>query len=799
MNTWLLEYHDFRPREEKFRETLFTLGNGHFATRGCSEELAASESHYTGTYLAGGYDRLVTEIEGTTVSSEDLVNWPNWLPLTFRHPEEEWFNLENVDVISFNQGLNIRTGELCRRLHFIDQKKRETKIEYRRFVSMDNPHLAGIKFSIEPINWASTIEIISMIDGSVINEGVKRYEELSKNHLMVMDKKWVDNESFLLDTATRQSKIYLSQAVRTEIFEDSIKLSVVGEKWEMDKKIGYVYKLPVDTKKRIHVEKVMTLFSSKDHACSHPSYESLRLLNRLSSYHDLFNKHAKQWERIWNTCNLELPNNDNENRLLHLHIFHLLQTVSLNSINLDVGVPARGLHGEAYRGHIFWDEMFIMPFLNFRIPELSRSLLMYRYRRLNDARLNAKMLGYSGAMYPWQSGSNGEEVSQRIHINPLSKHWIPDTTFNQRHINAAIVYNIWLYFQTTNDLEFLSSYGIEISLEICRFWISALTFNEEKQRYELKNVVGPDEFHTHYPKSKIAGVHNNFYTNYMASWCIWTSLEMLNSVSETRKKEILNILEISQEQLDDWHKKSIRIFLPFDRNGLMEQFEGASALEDLDWSYYRSKYANIRRIDRILEKEGEDVNDYKVNKQADVLMLYYLFSFEELKEGFKRLGYELDQSHVKSNIDYHLSISTNGSSLSKIVHAWVISHYDKEKSWEWFKNSLEEDFKFSDESTTSEGIHLGAMAGTIDLVQRCFTGIEVRKGILWINPKLPNELSCLKFLIHFRGNSFEINICDKVMSVKVQTSYEESEQINIQGEFFNFKKDDEFLFNLNQQ
>ena len=179
-----------------------------------------------------------------------------------------------------------------------------------------------------------------------------------------------------------------------------------------------------------------------------------------------------------------------------LHIFHLLQTVSENTIDLDVGVPSRGWHGEAYRGHILWDELFIFPFLNLRLPELTRSLLMYRYRRLEEARHLARQAGHRGAMFPWQSGSDGREESQVLHLNPRSGRWVPDESNLQRHVSAAIAYNVWQYHQATQDVEFLAHYGAEMLLSIARFWASIATFDPERERYEIRGVAGPDEYHT---------------------------------------------------------------------------------------------------------------------------------------------------------------------------------------------------------------------------------------------------------------------------------------------------------------
>jgi trehalose/maltose hydrolase-like predicted phosphorylase len=226
--------------------------------------------------------------------------------------------------------------------------------------------------------------------------------------------------------------------------------------------------------------------------CSLAAREAIR---RLGRFDELLRAHTLAWERLWSQCDIALEGDERTQLLLRLHLFHLLQTVSMHTIDLDVGVPARGLHGEAYRGHIFWDELFIFPTLNWHLPELSRALLLYRYRRLSEARWAARQAGYGGAMYPWQSGSDGREESQLTHLNPKSGRWVPDHTHLQRHVNAAIAYNIWQYYQATGDLEFLSRYGTEMLLEIARFWTSLTTYNRGLDRYEIRGVMGPDEYH----------------------------------------------------------------------------------------------------------------------------------------------------------------------------------------------------------------------------------------------------------------------------------------------------------------
>jgi len=286
------------------REALCALGNGYFATRGAACFARANDVHYPATYLAGGYNRLTTRIDGHEVENEDLVNLPNWLPLKCRIEGGAWLAPGSAEIAKYRQTLDLREGLLTRWYVFRDGNGRRTAFRERRLVHMREPHLAAIELEVAAENWSGTLELQSALDGRVVN----------------------------------------------------------------------------------------------------------------------------------------------------------------------VGVPARGWHGEAYRGHILWDELFIFPLLNWQLPEITRALLMYRYRRLNEARANARAAGYRGAMYPWQSGSSGREETQRLHLNPESGRWLPDHTHLQRHINVAVALNVWRYYQVTRDIEFLSFCGAEMILEIARFW-----------------------------------------------------------------------------------------------------------------------------------------------------------------------------------------------------------------------------------------------------------------------------------------------------------------------------------------
>lgn len=775
MSGWSLVYEGFDPRQERLREALCTLGNGYFATRGAAAHAKADEVHYPGTYLAGGYNRLETEIANRTVENEDLVNLPNWLSLTFRIDAGEWFDLRAVELHEYRQTLTLRHGVLARALLFQDRDGRRTRLTERRLVHIDAPHLAALEMTLTAENWSGTLEIRSALDGNVVNAGVERYRDLNNRHLQPLETAALDEETLCLKVRTNQSRLEVAQVARTRFYRgDGTRIEVVPRIYRDDGLVAQHFTIGLGRGEAVRVEKIAALYTGRDHAISECDVEARKAVARAADFAALVTTHALRWEQLWRRFDIATEQTGSAGErtamILRLHVFHLLQTASPHTMDHDVGVPARGWHGEAYRGHIFWDELFIFPLLNWRLPEITRALLMYRYRRLEEARANARGAGFRGAMYPWQSGSNGREEAQRLHFNPRSGRWIPDNTYLQRHINAAIAYNLWQYYQVTRDMEFLSFYGAEIFLEIARFWGSFVTHNKKLDRYEIHGVVGPDEFHTTYPRSDRPGLNNHSYTNIMAAWVLCRAGELLDLLPEERRRDLRETLDLRDEEVTHWDTVSRKMRLVFHGDGIISQFEGYDKLEEFDWDGYREKYGDIHRLDRLLEAEGEDVNRYKAAKQADVLMLFYLFSSEELAELFERLGYPFEYETIPRNIAYYAPRTSHGSTLSRVVDSWVMARSDREGSWRLFKEALESDVADIQGGTTPEGIHLGAMAGTVDLLQRGYTGIVTRGDVLWLNPCLPHELTCLRMTIRYRGHALDLTMTHQSLTVHAHES-----------------------------
>lgn len=781
MNEWLLTYEGYDPDTERLREALCTLGNGFFATRGAAPESVASEHHYPGTYVGGVYNRLTAEVAGRQVSNESLVNVPNWLPLWFRAEGGPWMNDATCEVLDHRLELDLRRGVLTRRSRLRDPDGRIVAVTQRRFVSMRDPHLAGLETTLVAENWSGVLEVRSGLDGTVRNTGVARYAGLGDQHLNVLCTDVENDEVVCLQAETNQSHVRIALAARTRLFREGRRLALEPTPELPPGEVALRFAVDVEQGSELLVEKVVALFTSRDPGICEPGEDACDWAKHIAGdFGTLLERHVVSWRHIWEQVGIRLGTDGETARTLHLHIFHLLQTVSMNTIGHDVGVPARGLHGEAYRGHIFWDELFILPFLSLRLPQLTRWLLLYRYRRLDQARRAATAAGYRGAMYPWQSASNGREETQTMHLNPKSGHWLPDASHLQRHVNGAIAYNVWKYFQASGDLEFLRSYGAEMILEIARFWSSIARYNHALDRYEIKGVMGPNEYHEAYPDADQPGLDNNAYTNLLAVWCLCRAFDVLEVLPEDSARRLRERLDLTAEELDHWGEVSRKMRLCF-HDGVLSQFEGFEKLAELDWEDYHARYGDIHRLDRILEAEGDSPNRYKLTKQADVMMLFYLFSDAEVAELFERLGYEADPDLATRTIAYYEPRTSHGSTLSRVVHAWVHARQDRERSWSEFVEALRADVADVQGGTTQEGIHLGAMAGTVDLVQRCYTGLDTRADVLVLDPAIPDQLGTLEFDVHYRGQLVHLAFTTSTVRVGIDADHGATIAVEIAG------------------
>ncbi|MFH1655713.1 MAG: glycosyl hydrolase family 65 protein [Candidatus Omnitrophota bacterium] len=768
--SWKLIYNGFKPKQEALRETLCTLGNGYFGTRGAVCESAATKIHYPGTYMAGVYNKTLTHIAGRTVYNEAFVNCPNWLPLTFKIDNDPWISPSDNKIISYHQELDMQKGILSRIMRINDRRGRKTAIETQRMVSMSNPHCAAIKYTIIPQNYDGLITIRSALDGSVENTGVARYRQLNTKHMKTVSIGRFNEFGIYISVKTSQSNIKISEAAKTSIFSKNKKIDAASKiKIEKKKIIYQEFEIPVCKEQRYTIEKIVSIYTSKDKDIKNPQSAAIRCVRKCPHFDLLLKSHQKIWKKLWEKFDIEIEGDSFSQKVLRLHMFHLLQTASIHNKDIDAGLPARGLHGEAYRGHIFWDSLFAMPFFDLHGPRISKSLLLYRYRRLKEARRYAKKHGYKGAMFPWQSASSGVEQSQIIHLNPLSGKWGPDYSSIQRHVSFAIAYSVWQYWIRTADLAFLTHHGAEILLSIAQFGASLAEYDLKDRRYHTDGVMGPDEFHERLPGRVDPGFRDNAYTNLLIVWTLSKAQETLDILPKKHKARLIKKLGIKLKDLFRWSDITHKMNMIHNDKGIIAQFDGYFDLKELNWSAYRKKYRKIGRMDRILKAEGKSPDDYKVAKQADALMIFYLFSRYEIEDLFYRLGYDFDIDILEANYNYYIKRTSHGSTLSKVVHSYLSHLISRSReARHWFLEVLKSDLFDTQGGTTIEGIHTGVIGGSIDIVIKGFAGVNITDEGININPSLPKKWRSLKLKLRYKRNWIYLSITKRKISILLQ-------------------------------
>ena len=767
-DAWNINYRAYEPEKERTRETLTTIGNGYFAARGAMPENTANKINYPGTYIAGVYNRLTTKIGGQDIENEDFVNCPNWQNITFKIDDGNWFDINKSKILDFKRELNFRTGVLKRRL-FVELDGKRLLLENQQFASMANPHLAAMRYEITCLNFSGKITLHSEIDGNIINAGVNRYKELNSKHLE--PNKTNSNGGLIsLSVKSTQSKIEIVEAAQHLIFLNKEKIAPSISNSSKNAAIYAEFDCKVREKSTLRIEKLLSIFTSQDADIQQDNLleQAEKAALKIENYKKLLKRSAKAWNGIWNKIDVQISGDRFAQKLLRLHLYHLMVSGSQHNTKIDAGITARGLHGEAYRGHIFWDELFILPFYNIHFQEVTRSLLMYRYKRLDAARAYAKAHNEQGAMFPWQSGSDGREETQVLHLNPMTGEWGDDYSSLQRHVSLAIAYNVWQYFHASEDLDFMKCCGAELFFEICRFWAGKSIWNESTERFEIQGVMGPDEFHEKYPNSQKGGLKDNTYTNLMVVWSMRKALRLLEILPEKAKKKVLDKISLPASEIEKWKKISQKMNLIISEAGIFSQYDGYFDLKELDWDAYREKYGDIHRLDRILKAEGKSADDYKIAKQADTLMAFYNIDNQEINDILQDLDYHLPADYLQKNMHYYLKRTSHGSTLSRVVHARLAKIIPNQEalSWQLYMEALASDYVDIQGGTTGEGVHTGVMAATISIALTAYAGISWQSEILQISPQLPAQWEGMKFNLTFKGVNFSFKISKKQIRVK---------------------------------
>ena len=795
---WKLQYEGFDPVHEGHREALTALGNGYMATRGARPEHHDDGIHYPGTYLAGIYNRTTSNVHGRDLEEEHLVNLPNWLPLDLAFDAGPWWSSGRIQVSDERTEVDLRAGIATRRATLTGQDGKQLTVVQRRLTSMHKAHIAAMETILSARGVTGILRLRVGIDGTVANTNVRDYVGTGQVHLTAPAFTEPDAETLLCETETTQSRIGIALALRTVITGHAA--VAPGTAQTSDRRYQRQYELRLIEGQPVAIASTAAIATSRDVAISSPRTAVLAELSQGSTgFNVLMEDHRQAWTRLWERFGTSIDGDRQSQLVLNMHVFHLLQTISVHTAALDAGVPARGLHGEGYRGHIFWDELFIFPVVGLRLPEVSRALLEYRWRRLDAARAAAWDQGLRGALFPWQSGSDGREETPRQLYNARSARWMPDNSSRQRHVGLAIAYNAWQHFQLTGDREWLRLRGGELIIEVTRLFASLATLDPEGDRFHLSGVMGPDEYHDGSPDEPGTGLRDNTYTNVLLSWVCDRAGDVLTELHGHAGADLMERLHITEEEINNWARISHRLAVTFHADGILSQFDGYENLAELDWPHYRSTYGNIGRLDLILEAENDTTNRYKLAKQADVLMLVYLLGPEGVIRQLHRLGYTFTESALRRTVEYYLARTANGSTLSRVVHASVLARMDETQAWQVFREALVSDLDDTQGGTTQEGIHLGAMSGTVDVIVRAFAGLQAEAHALTFSPRLPPPLKRAAFQILYRGHRIEVSLTAGTLQIQLQPCSAPAVRIGVEGLYAQLAGGDEMDFPLVRQ
>ena len=710
MNTWNIIIEGFNKADITKHESIFSLGNGAMGMR------ANFEEDYTGDTLQGSYIGGVYYPDKTRVGwwkngypeyFAKVLNAPSWIGLHIKINGDLLDLNTCLEVKNFRRQLNMKEGWYERSFTAMLPNQQEIQVKVLRFLSLRYDELGALRYEITPLTTEVTIEIESYLDSGIKNSDAN-WDERFWNTLEISSE---DNFATIL-AETKKTRFKVHTFMQNQLFIDNKELNISPKENKKENYIGLQYEIKVKQNQTFRIEKYGGYSISNDYSTL---TKSKTLSKSIALFDSLLENQQEDWAAIWETSDIVIEGDEKAQQGIRFNIFQLNQTYSGKYAHLNIG--PKGFTGEKYGGSTYWDtEAYCLPFyMATKGAEVARNLLMYRYNQLDKAIENAQKLGFTGgaALYPMVT-MNGEECHNEWEI-----------TFEEIHRNGAIAFAIYNYTRYTGDESYLKEYGIKVLIAIARFWAQRVSFSAEKQKYVILGVTGPNEYENN--------INNNFYTNYLASWCLRYAAEQLT----TLQKE-----DITKEETQQWLHIAQNIYLPYsEKYGVYLQQDG---FLDKDLKPVTAIPAEERPLnqhwswDRILRSP--------YIKQADTLQGFYFFEDHFTKE------------ELQKHYEFYEPFTVHESSLSPCVHSVLASALGKtDEAYTLYLRTARLDLDDYNKEV-HEGLHITSMAGTWLSIVEGFAGMRVKNGELHFTPRLPKHWKSLSFKVIFQGETKEIKL-----------------------------------------
>ncbi|RJO63641.1 MAG: glycoside hydrolase family 65 protein [Candidatus Omnitrophota bacterium] len=749
---WLIQELEWARPLQNIRESQFALGNGYFGARGVLEEIPYDAM--PGTYLAGVFDKMLSQVA-------ELVNLPNAFNFRFTVKGEK-LDIVAMDVLKHKRILNLKKGLLAR--HTLYQNSKKSRFDYKslRFASMDNKNIGVMQISITPLDGPCEIDINTGIDTSVSNVGV--LTEGNKRHFRIKELGQSQDAGYLaVETLGKKHTIiywsgfyYETNGKKVFARNNIFSLKLRKNQAIVFTKVFCIKRFPCDNNLSQYKKQTFKAFSGAFRA----------------KFEDLIRNHIRAWKKLWEKADIIIEGTANLQQDLRFNIYHML--ICANTDDGFSSIGARTLSGEGYRGHIFWDtEIFLMPFYLFNFPEVAKNILLYRYKRLHEARQLTKKEDSRGVRFPWESAGTGEEETPEW-AKDIDGSIIKILTHKfEHHITSDISYALYKYYVATDDEKFMRDFGYEIIFETARFWASRSDFNKKTKKYEINQVIGPDEFHLN--------VNNNAYTNIMAKWNLiiaYKSFRKIKKDSPSLCLELQRKLGLKDKEVKDWGKIAPLLSKNINRDRIIEQFDG----------YFRLKKTSVSETDEngipVISPnlKSQHLDKTQFVKQADTLMLIYLLS---------------DVYSLKTkmaNYNFYIQRTLHKSSLSPSIHSIIACICsDLQRAYSLFNVSLRMDIS-NLYGNTKEGIHGASLGGTWQAVVFGFAGVSITREKLCVNPRMPRSWKKMVLSLLWKADMLHLELTNNTIVVKSVSRKKKRIEIGIFDKITSIKPNKKYVF-----